>query len=124
MPRPSTVSRRIASGARWGDTLVAFLVGAVMLGVIVYAVCYFSRETSVSGGIEGVIARKEFVSQPESQISFGQGGLNTRRIAGEYIFYVRPAHGGGPQYRVYVDPKVYDSFHDGDHYYFIRPPTP
>ncbi len=71
--------------------------------------------------MDGVIIAKTFVPQPETQITFGQGGLSSRASAGEYDFRVRVAQENGRIYRVTVNAGTYSSHQVGDTFYFVRP---
>ena len=97
--------------------------GVAVLAFVLYAIFYFSRQADSTGGVEGVIISKVFVPQPETQITFGQGGLSTRAIAGEYTFRVRVARENGRMFRVSVNAATYQSHQVGDTFYFLRPPV-
>ena len=122
-PSPSSIpaSRRIVPDTRLRDTLIGVAAGAAVLGLVLYAVFYFSRQADATGGITGVIERKEFVAQTETQVSVGKGGLSSRQIAGEYAFEVKVSEEGGRVYKVFVNKADYDAHHEGERYYFIRP---
>lgn len=91
-----------------------------MLLLVIYAISYFSSEVTASGMTEGVIIRKTFVARPETQITFGQGGLDRRQLAGEYSFQVRVPQENGREYKVLVDASVYDARKEGDHLLFKK----
>ena len=108
------------------DQLLAAALGMAVLGFIVYAAIYFSREMNSSGMTEGIVTRKTFVPRPETQITFGQGGLERRELAGEYRLQVRVPQENGREYTVLVDPTVYAAHQEGDHLLFreAAPGTP
>ena len=119
--RPVAVSRRIVPDTRRRDLLVALGAGLAVLGFVVYAIFALGQQANASGGLEGIIVRKEFVSQPETQVTVGRGGVNSRQIAGEYILRVRVPQEGDKVYRIYVDRTVYEAKREGERYYFVRP---
>lgn len=116
-----TTSRRIVLDTRRRDLLIALGVGLAVLGFVLYAVFALGKQVNASGGAEGVIVAKEFVSQPETQVTVGRGGVRSRQIAGEYILRVRVPSESDKIYRVYVDRTTYDAKQPGERYYFIRP---
>ncbi len=105
------------------DTLIAVAAGAAVLVFIGYAVTYFSRQANASGMAEGVILSKTFVPQAETEITVGKGGLNSRQVAGEYSFQVRVSQENDHQYKVLVDPTIYETRQVGDHLLFKEPPV-
>ena len=119
--RPGAPNRRIIPDTRLRDTLVALGAGLAVLGFVLYAILALHHQANASGGTEGIITAKEFVSQPETQITVGKGGVTSRQIAGEYILRVRAPSAGNKAYRIDVDRTTYDSHRVGDRYYFIRP---
>jgi hypothetical protein len=121
---PAGVASRALPSTRGRDTLIAVGAGMAVLAFVLYAIFYFSRQADSTGGVAGTIIAKTFVPQPETQITFGQGGLSSRAIAGEYSFRVRVARENGRVYRVTVDAGTYGSHQVGDTFYFIRPPGP
>ena len=121
MNPPAPASRRVVSDTKWRDALIAVAAGVVVLAFVLYAVFSLGRQANSSGGVEGVIVSKEFVSRPETQITVGQGGVQSRKLAGDYIFHVRVPQEKGKIYSVYVDPAVYEAHGAGDRYYFNEP---
>ena len=117
---PVPPSRRIVPDTRLRDTLIAVVVGAVILGLIGYAVFSFSKGTGASDRVEGVIVGKHFTPRPEEQITVGKGGLNTREIAGEYRFEVRVPSENGKVYDVIVGKQDYDTRQAGEPFAFYR----
>ncbi len=117
---PPPVSRRIVPDSRKRDTLIAVVAGAVILGVILYAVYDFSRGVSESGRVEGIIVQKHFEPQPETQITVGKNGLNTRRIDGEYSFDVRMPQENDKVYKVIVGKPDYETRRVGERFSFYR----
>ena len=120
-PPANPASRRVVPDTRRRDTLIAVAAGAVVLAFIVYAIAYMSRQASATGMAEGVILSKHFVPQAETQVTFGKGGLDSRHIAGEYSFQVRVPQENNREYKVLVDPSIYDTRNVGDHLLFRRP---
>ena len=118
--KPPAVSRRVLPDTRRRDWLIALGAGAAVLGFIFFAFKDLSRQANASGLTEGVIIGKTFVPQPETQVSVGKGGLSSRRIAGEYSFQVRVPQENNRQYKVLVDPRIYERQQVGDHLLFKR----
>ena len=116
-----TRSRRLAPDTRWRDTWLAVGVGLAVLGFVLYAVYALSNQAGTTGGATGMIVAKEFVSQPETQVTVGKGVVRAQQVAGEYILHVRVPEENNKVYRVYVDPVVYQACHEGERFYFIRP---
>ena len=106
---------------RWRDTLAAVAAGAVVLGFVLYAVFSLGRQANSTGGVQGVIVGKEFVSRPETQVTVGEGGVHSRRLAGDYVLRVKVPRENGKVYRVFVDPSVYNAQREGDPFYFNEP---
>ena len=123
MPPPDPVSRRVVPDTRLRDTLIAVGAGLAVLAFVAWAVISLSRTAASSGGVEGVIVKKEFVAEPETQVTVGRGGVTSREIAGEYILSVRVPEERGKVYRVYVNAADFRLHHEGERYYFIRPPA-
>ena len=124
--RPSNVrtaggSRRVVPDTRLRDTAIAVGAGLAVLGFVLYAVFALGRQAGSTGGVEGIIISKEFVAQPETQVTVGKGGVSSRQIAGEYLLRVRVPSEQDKVYRVEVDPAVYEARREGERYYFIRP---
>ena len=92
-----------------------------VLAFVVYAILSLGQQANSVPGVEGIIVAKEFVAQPETQVTVGKGGVSSRQIAGEYILRVRVPQEGDRVYRVSVEQTVYDAERTGDHYYFNRP---
>jgi hypothetical protein len=105
------------------DAAIASAAGVAMLAFILYAIFYFSRQADATGGLSGTIIAKSFLPRPETQITFGQGGLSSRAIAGEYVFRLRVPAEGGRAYRVSVSAATYGSHEVGETFYFLRPPV-
>ena len=120
MPPLSPATRRVVPDTRRRDTLVAVGVGAAVLGLILYAVLSFSQGVNATGRVEGIIVSKHFTPQPEQQITFGKGGLNTRQIDGEYSFQVRMPQEDGKVYKVIVGKPDYETRQVGEPFSFYR----
>ena len=100
--------------------MIAVGVGLAVLGFVVYAVLTLGQQAN-STGVTGIIVSKEFVSQPETQVTVGRDGVSSRSIAGEYILCVRVPPPENKVYRVEVDRAVYDAKRVGEDYYLLRP---
>ena len=68
-----------------------------------------------------MIVGREFVPRPETQITVGQGGVQSRTLAGDYLFRVRWPQENGKVYTVSVDPSVYDAQREGNRFLFVKP---
>ena len=121
MQPPPTVSRRVVPDTRRRDILIAVAVGVLVLGFVLYAVLSLGRQANSTGGTEGIIVGKEFVARPETQITVGQGGVHSRKLAGDCLFRVKVPQENGEVYTVFVDPLVYDAQRVGNRFYFIKP---
>ena len=117
----AAASRRILSDTRQRDLLIAVGAGLAMLAFVLYAMFTLGRQANASGGVEGIIAAKEFIAQPETQVTIGKGGVSSRQTAGEYILRVRVPSERDKIYRIYVDQSVYAERREGERYYFVRP---
>ena len=103
------------------DLLIAVGAGLVVLAFVLYAIFALGRQATASGGVEGIIVAREFVAQPETQVTVGKGGVSSRQLAGEYILRVCVPSEENKIYRVYVDRTVYEARREGERYYFVRP---
>ncbi len=120
MQKPPAASRLVVPDTRWRDWIVALAAGVAVLGFIFYAFANLSHQANASGLTEGVILSKAFVPRPETQISVGKGGLSSQEVAGEYSFQVRVPQENNREYKVLVNPAIYDRQHAGDHLLFKR----
>ncbi len=120
-PPSSAATRRILPDTKWRDALIAVAAGTLVLGFVLYAVFSLGKQANSTGWTQGVIVGKEFVSRPETQITVGQGGVHSRKLAGDYLFRVRVPQENGKVYAVFVDPSVYAAQREGNRYDFIRP---
>lgn len=103
------------------DVTIGVLAAVLVLGFLFYAISNMS--TKVTGhGLTGAIVAKNFVPQPEEQVTLGTGGLHERKLDGTYTFeiHVPPET---KNYTVWVDKSVYDAHQIGDQFYFLLPPT-
>jgi hypothetical protein len=107
------------SNTRRRDTLIAVGIGLLVLAFFLFATTTIT--TRMSGkGLTGTIISKTFTPQPETQITMGKQGLDSKRVAGQYTFEVRVPP-DNKIYTVWVDKTVYDSRKVGDSFYFLRP---
>ena len=106
---------------KWRDTLIAVAAGVGVLAFVLYAMFSLGRQANSTGWVEGVIVGKEFVPRPETQITVGQGGVQSRTLAGEYLFRVRLSQENGKIYTVFVDSSVYEAQREEDRFYFVKP---
>ena len=114
-----TASDKPGANTKRRDTLIAVCVGLLVLAFFLFATTTIT--TRMSGkGLTGTIISKNFTPQAETQITLGQQGLKSRRVAGEYVFEVQVPP-NNKIYTVWVDKAVYDSRKVGDSFYFLRP---
>ena len=71
--------------------------------------------------LTGQIIGKHFKPQPEEQVTIGQGGLQQRKIDGQYTFEVLVP--GDKAYTVWVEKPVFEAHKVGDRLQFLPPPT-
>jgi hypothetical protein len=104
------------------DTLVAMLIGVVVLGFVGYGVMHMAQPVS-GNKLTGTVVEKVFTPLAERQVSFsGRQIKETKEIAGEYVLKVR-VDPGGRIYEVPVEQYGYDSQKVGDTMTFLRPPS-
>lgn len=109
------------------DIWIAVIIGVMLVGFLVFGVLSMSKRIA-SASLRGTIVEKEFVPEPQTQITIGRGGVQGRRVQGDYILKVRVAS-EDRTYNVWVDEKVYEARKVGDDFMFPRPtparlPTP
>lgn len=103
------------------DWIIGIVAGVLILGFIVFGILSMSRQVG-NYGLTGVIVSKNFVPQPEEQITVGKGGLTEHKVDGTFTFEVQVAEEGNRIYTVWVDKSVYDSHQIGATFFFMRPP--
>lgn len=102
------------------------LVGAILLalaviGFVLWATLSMDRVARSGGAFTGRIIAKQFTPEPAQEITVGVGGLQSRRIEGEYLLQVETPD-GRRVFNVWVDRRVYEEFEVGDEYYVIPGP--
>ena len=117
---PTPASRRVVPDTRVRDALIAVAAGAVILGLLGYALFFFGWQSASTGQAEGVIVSRQFVPQPETRITVGKGGLNTRQIDGEYSFQVRVPREHDKVYKVIVGKRDYETRREGERFLFFE----
>lgn len=100
------------------DTIVAVLVGGIILGLILFGVSKMGGR--VAGlNLTGTITKKTFVPFKEEQVTFGKKKMNALKIDGEYEFEVMV---NGTLYIVPVHKGVYEAKKEGESFTFPKPP--
>lgn len=100
--------------------LIGFLMAALVLGFIAFAVFNMHEEVGQTG-LHGVITGKEFTPLKETQITVGAQGVHQREVDGRYVLEVHVDR-LDKDYIVDVDKRVYNDHKVGDKYFFVRPP--
>ncbi len=120
--RPSQSSKVPSPGSNRRDFIVAVACGVGILGFVLYGI--FSMRTNqreVSRAmLSGKIVEKSFKPAPEEQISFGNKGLKTERIAGAFLLRVHVQE-ENRTFDVPVTESIYNSVGIGDNFTFGRP---
>jgi hypothetical protein len=94
--------------------ITALAIGILLLGFILFAV-FPSGSGILDAKKSGVLVGKEFVPQPERQITLGEeGSISARDKEGEYLLTVEVPNVGGKKYTVWVNKKLYESLQVGD----------
>jgi outer membrane lipoprotein SlyB len=106
----------VKSGKR--DLVIGLIAGALILGFLLWGIGSMSGRVA-DKWITGTITAKHFTPQTEQQITIGKGGMDERKIDGEYTFEIIA---DGKNYTVWVDKSVYDSRKVGESFRFLRPP--
>lgn len=101
----------------WTGIVIAVLV----LTAIVLATLSLNRTMKSSGAFTGKIIAKEFTPEPAQEITVGAGGLQSSRIAGQYVLKVETPD-GSRVFNVWVDRTVYEERKVGGDYYVIPSP--
>lgn len=105
------------------DTLVAIVIGAVLLVGVGFGVMSMSKPHASANILNGVVVGKQFTPRKEEQVSFSGRKLEgTKQIAGEYVLKVR-VEKEDRTYDVPVEKPVYESKKEGDAMEFVRPPS-
>jgi LPXTG-motif cell wall-anchored protein len=103
------------------DTLIAIIVGALLLGFVGYGVMTMSKTHESQNILVGVVVEKQFTPQKEEQVSFsGRKIEGTKQIDGEYLLKVR-VEKENRTYDVPVEKWTYDGKQKGDKLEFVRP---
>jgi hypothetical protein len=102
------------------DLVIGIVAGALILGFVLWAIGSMGNRVA-DKWITGTVIAKHFTPQPEQQITIGKGGVDDRKIDGDYTFEIVA---DGKNYTVWVDKSVYDSRNIGESFRFQRPPPP
>lgn len=108
---PSTVKR---------DIVLGIIVAVLMLGFIALGLYTISHGSGSDTILTGTITTKHFTPQPEEQVTVGAGGLDERKLAGEYTMEVY-VESEKKTFTVWVDKVDYDRYQPGDSFKFFRP---
>lgn len=97
--------------------VTAVLIALFVFGFIVFAVFQSGRGIT-DARMSGIVVAKEFIPQPERQITLGrEGGVTARDKEGEYLLKVEVTQtdGGKKTYDVWIQKKdQYESIKIGD----------
>jgi hypothetical protein len=104
--------------SRKKDLVIGIVAGALILGFVLWAIGSMGNRVA-DKWITGTVTAKHFTPQPEQQITIGKGGVDDRKIDGEYTFEIVA---DGKNYTVWVDKSVYNSRNVGESFRFQRPP--
>jgi hypothetical protein len=106
--------------------VAAVLIGVFLVGFLVLAI-WQSGTTIEKARMTGRVVAKEFVPQPEHQVTLGRkGGLRAGESQGEYILTVELTAEDGTKkpYHVWVDKKLYETVKIGNSFdvgpYLVR----
>jgi hypothetical protein len=117
-PNPDT-PRRIIKKNSGKELIMGLVIGAAVLGFIVYATLSFNAQIA---GLkqEGTVIEKTFVPDPEVQITVGEDGVRKERIPGNYYLKVR-MDDGSMQTR-FVDRVTFARYEVGDPIEWVKNP--
>lgn len=99
------------------DLWIGIGVAAALLAAILFGLKSLSTGVA-SSTLTGVVVEKTFTPYREEQITFGQGGIHSRKIDGKYVLECDVE---GKRYLVPVDKATYQLRKVGDRYLFARP---
>lgn len=101
------------------DAALAIGCGALVLGFLLYGIVSMA-EVGRKNTLTGKVVAKQFIPEPEEQISVGSKGLSSKRIEGEYLLEVR-VEAEKRTYQVPVEKEMYEARNIGDAQTFLRP---
>ena len=105
------------------DTIIALVVGALVLGFVAFGIVTMSQPHASANTLVGVVVGKQFTPQKEEQVSFSGRHLEgTKQIDGEYVLKVRVEQ-ENRTYDVPVEKATYQMKDKGDKLEFVRPPS-
>jgi hypothetical protein len=105
------------------DTIIAVVVGAILLLFVAFGVKTMSKPHPSANTLTGVVVAKQFTPMKEQQVSFSGRKLEgTKQIDGEYVLKVR-VEKENRTYDVPVEKPVYQGKNEGDTIEFVRPPS-
>ena len=104
------------------DAITAAVAGLLIVAFLVFGFLQFTggQRKARSSTATGIVIEKAFTPRPEEQISFGQEGLKTKTLDGEYLLKVR-VEAEGRTFEVPVEKEVYARTEVGDSMTFLRP---
>lgn len=113
--------RLVIPSTRRRDTLIAIVVGSVLLLCVMYGILHMSRRQESRNILTGIVVEKTFTPQHEEQVSFsGRRIEGVKQIDGEYLLKVR-VDPEGVTYEVPVAKPVFETKAKGDRLEFVRP---
>lgn len=118
-----TPPRVVLPDTKKRDTIIALVVGAVLLLFVAYGVKTMSTPHESANILVGVVEAKQFTPQKEQQVSFsGRKLQGTKEIEGEFVLKVK-VEKENRTYDVPVEKRIYDTKSVGDKLEFVRPPS-
>jgi hypothetical protein len=113
--------RVVIQDTRRRDTLIAIVVGALLLAGVVFGMMSMSKPHVSANILVGTVVGKQFTPQREEQVSFsGRKLQGTKQIDGEYVLKVR-VEKENRIYDVPVEKPTYELKAEGDKLEFVRP---
>ncbi len=113
--------RVVLPDTRRRDTIIAVVIGAVLLVFVALGVWTMSKPHESANTLIGVVVAKQFTPQKEQQVSFSGRKLEgTKEIDGEYVLKVR-VEKENRTYDVPVEKPDYQAKKEGDSLEFVRP---
>ena len=103
---------------------MALVCGIGVLAFVIYGVMTMgsNQESASRNTLTGKVTKKTFHPAPEEQVTFGNKGVNSRKVEGEYLFEVW-VEKEKRSFEVPVDKMTYESTNVGGTLTFERPPS-
>jgi hypothetical protein len=122
-PTPPPAPRLVLRDNSRRDTLIAVVVGALLLAFVGYGIGTMSKTHESQNILVGIVLEKQFTPRREEQVAFSGRKLEgTKQIDGDYSLKVR-VEKENRTYDVPVEKWTYDGKQKGDKLEFVRPPS-